>query len=724
MAQSKAVAGMHIVKSRLTSVGAALGVLLMLATVAAAQPAPPAPAVNDNAAEREVLAEPIEAGAEIVVATQTLGARLLTGLSRRAKAVGEQLREVANTVTDLPDTLARAGEELRQPGALQQGLVALGKLLSILIAGGVAEWLVGRVLARPRRILEARDESRWVARLIALFSVALLNLVPVVAFAAAAYGVLVLVQPEPFTVVFALALINASILTQLAMVLSGLALMPKSAALRLAPIGDETAHYAFVWTRRLTIVSVYGYFLIEAARLAGLAAALNDLASDLVSLLIAGLVVVLILQNRAAVANWLRADGATTAEKERDTGAARRTLAEIWHVVAIVYVLASFGVWFLDVDGASAFLIRANIWTIATVVIAKLTVIGLGRALERALRLSPDLKAQYPHLEQRANRYLPVLQRGLAIFVYIVAVLLILQAWGIDILASLASDPGRLITSRLGSLAFILFAAIAAWEALTAMTERYLERQAGVLDFERRARLRTLLPLLRNATRVILIVLVSLTMLSELGVSIAPLLAGAGIAGVAIGFGAQSLVKDVITGFFILIEDSIAVGDVVEIAGHGGIVEGMTIRTIRLRDLEGNVHTVPFGEVNTVLNRTKEFSFALIEIGVAYSSDVDKVIEVLKQVGAELQADAKFGPLIVEPLEVLGLDSFGDSSVNILVRIKTRPIKQWAVKREFHRRVKRVFDAHGIEIPFPHRTLYFGADQGGKTPTLPAPAAK
>ena len=196
-------------------------------------------------------------------------------------------------------------------------------------------------------------------------------------------------------------------------------------------------------------------------------------------------------------------------------------------------------------------------------------------------------------------------------------------------------------------------------------------------------------------------------MLSELGLDIAPLLAGAGIAGLAIGFGAQSLVKDVITGVFILLEDSITVGDVVNVGGHSGVVEGMTVRTVRLRDLSGNVHVVPFGEVQTVLNMTKDFAYALIEAGVAYKEDVDEVIGVLKEIGDEMCEDEEFGPMIMAPLEVMGLDSFGDSSVNIRVRMKTRPIKQWSVRREYHRRMKRVFDERGIEIPFPHRTVLF-----------------
>ena len=194
-----------------------------------------------------------------------------------------------------------------------------------------------------------------------------------------------------------------------------------------------------------------------------------------------------------------------------------------------------------------------------------------------------------------------------------------------------------------------------------------------------------------------------LMILSQLGVDIAPLLAGAGVFGLAVGFGAQSLVKDVITGTFILLEDSITVGDVVTLGDHTGTVELMSLRTIKLRDVSGNVHTVPYGDVSTVLNMTKDFSYAALEVGVAYRENYDEVVEILKNIAGEMAADS-------------GLDSFGASSVNIRVRIRTVPGAQWRVRREFNRRIKAAFDAAGVEIPFPHQTLYFGIDKNGNAP--------
>jgi small conductance mechanosensitive channel len=222
----------------------------------------------------------------------------------------------------------------------------------------------------------------------------------------------------------------------------------------------------------------------------------------------------------------------------------------------------------------------------------------------------------------------------------------------------------------------------------------------------RSARARTLLPLIRNAFRVVLGVMVTLIVLSELGLNIAPLLAGAGVVGLAIGFGAQTLVKDVITGFFILAEDTISVGDVADIDGNAGVVEAMTIRSIRLRDVAGTVYTIPFSAVTTVKNLTKDFSFAKFDVGVAYDSDVDEVIGLMREVATELRQDPEFRYAILDDLEVMGLNQFTDSALMLLARLKTPPGQQWRVSREFNRRLKILFDKHGVEIPFPQRTIH------------------
>jgi small-conductance mechanosensitive channel len=228
------------------------------------------------------------------------------------------------------------------------------------------------------------------------------------------------------------------------------------------------------------------------------------------------------------------------------------------------------------------------------------------------------------------------------------------------------------------------------------------------VGIERAKRTETLAKIIEATLRAVVLASAFLMILKQVGIEIGPLLAGAGVVGLAVGFGAQSLVKDVIGGFFILLENHMNVGDVVEIAGAKGLIESINLRVTVLRDLEGNVHIVPNGSIGVLTNMTKEWSRALLDIGVAYKEDVDRVISVLEDVGENLRRDETFGDLILEPVQVLGLENFGDSSVDIRVLIKTKPIEQWRVAREFRRRVKLAFDEKGIEIPFPHRTIYIG----------------
>ena len=294
---------------------------------------------------------------------------------------------------------------------------------------------------------------------------------------------------------------------------------------------------------------------------------------------------------------------------------------------------------------------------------------------------------------------------------------LILEAWNADIFTWLASDTGRAVIATLASIVAIAVIAVIVLEVVTTLVDRYLTQvdERGEL-VERSQRARTLLPLARNALRVVVGVIAALMILSEIGLDIAPVLAGVGVAGLAIGFGAQTLVKDIITGLFILLEDSVAVGDVATAGGHTGTVEAITIRTIRMRDLQGHVHTVPYSSVDTISNMTKEFSYYLIDMGVAYREDYDEVVAIMREVGAALQQDPQFGPNMLEPLEIMGLNSFGDSAVMVRARLKTKPLKQWATGREYNRRLKARLrrTRHRDPLP-PHHDLLRRGQAGPRT---------
>ena len=643
----------------------------------------------------------------------SVGGTVLAFLSRRIDALGTAAADATRFIADLPELGRRLADEASDPAVRAGWLEFLVKLVLIVGAGFVVERFVIRLLAQPRFELREREGDTVWLRALFLLERTLLDLAPVGAFWIAAYTTLSVSEPGPGARVVALIIVNANLLVRAVTVLARMVLRPRYSTFRFVDISDDTANYLFFWVRRLAVVSVYGYFVAEAFLL-GVGPGPYAFVQKLVGLLLAAMITMFVLQNRLPVRRWIagpnpNAPGAW--------GRARVSFAVIWHVLAIAYIVAVYAVWAVELEGGFDYLVHGTIVTLLTVAVASAAVTGVEKAIERGFRVNEETRQRFPRLEERVNRNRGLLEMAVRSVVAVIAGLVVLDAWGLGPFAWLSSESGRAFAGHLVTIVFVAGAALAAWEVLSTVVERYLdERDESGEVVQRGARIRTFLPLLRNVVRIVLLLLVVLIVLSEIGINIGPLLAGAGIVGLAVSFGAQSLVKDVITGFFILLEDTISVGDVVDLGGHLGIVESMSIRSVRLRDLEGTVHTVPFGEVASVLNMTKDYSFAFMDVGIAYREDVDQVVEVLCEIGEGMQADEEFGPLILEPLEVLGLDSFGASSVNIRIRLKTLPIKQWAVRREYQRRMKRVFDERGIEIPFPHQTVYFGTDKTGQAP--------
>lgn len=263
-------------------------------------------------------------------------------------------------------------------------------------------------------------------------------------------------------------------------------------------------------------------------------------------------------------------------------------------------------------------------------------------------------------------------------------------------LAQWATDTGI----RIAAIAMLAFAVIRLLNGLISRAEQDIATGTDLAALERRKRAQTVASLARRALSGLVWATATLIILRELDVDITPVLTGAGILGLAIGFGAQTLVRDVISGFFLIIEDQVRVGDVAAVNGTGGLVEQLNLRTIVLRDLQGVVHVFPNGEIKTLSNMTKDFSYYVIDLGVEYGEDTDRVVESVRATADELKADPAFGPFILAPLEVLGVDDFAASQVTLKVRVKTMPLKQWDVGRELRRRIKKAFDAQGIRIPF------------------------
>jgi small conductance mechanosensitive channel len=284
------------------------------------------------------------------------------------------------------------------------------------------------------------------------------------------------------------------------------------------------------------------------------------------------------------------------------------------------------------------------------------------------------------------------------------------------------ADPDAVVRWLLGDGLRIAAIAVGAYlvvrigAAAAQRFEREMSAGTGLDVIERTKRAQTLARIVQKTLSIVVIAIGGLMILRELDVDITPVLTGAGILGLAVGFGAQTLVRDVISGFFLIVEDQVRVGDVAIVNGTGGLVEEINLRTIVLRDMEGTVHVFPNGAITTLANKTKDYSYYVIDLGMAYGEDPDRVATALRDIGDGLIADPKFRSSILEPLEIIGVDAFGESQITLKARIKTVPLKQWEVGRELRRRIARAFKEQGIEIPYPQRTVWVRSESGSTPP--------
>ncbi len=722
--------------ARLIAAAFAIMLALSAAPAAAQAPAAPAPGLEGvPAADLEALVETLEddaARARLVgdikaliearratepdgPARGVLSASLFSFIADQADAVNERLSGTLELLADLPALTASAIAVLRDPAQRQPWLQRLGLLLLLFAAAGLLEALVRGPATRAADALGERPDGGYLLRLPFAIARLAVRLLPVAAFLALFYGGLSVIGGGGPLRGLVLSLAHAYAGLRMVMIIGEVILAPRRSGVRLLPLEDETVAYLLLWLRRLSVVVIGGYFTVAAAASLGLPSDGLVVLSNLIGLVAAAMASILLLQNRREVGDAMR-QIATTDSRAASVGILVNRLADIWHVLAVVYIATVFVVWASDVEGGFEFVSRATVLSVAVLIAARLASVAIRRGIDRAFALNDEVRTRFPELEKRANRYLPALRGLLQGLVTLLTVLALLQVWGVDSFAWIATDAGRTALGAGLSIALTLLLALMIWEGVTAALERYLEQLESGGGMFRAARARTLVPMVRKVFLAVLLSLVVLIVLSELGINIGPLLAGAGIVGIAVGFGAQKLVQDVITGAFLIVEDTLSVGDVVQAGSEAGVVEAINLRTVRLRDVRGNVHTIPYSTLDRITNMTKDFSRYVFDVGVAYREDLDAVMDVLRELGREMREDPDFGPLIRKDLEILGVDQFADSAIIIKARFETLPIKQWIVGREFNRRMKRRFDELGIEIPFPHQTVYFGVDRDGTAP--------
>jgi small-conductance mechanosensitive channel len=669
----------------------------------------------------------------------SLGAELVTATSGAVEKASGALLKTARTLTNFTLFREWISHTLADPANQAQLIDAAWKLAVMVVAGGVAEWLSRRGLAGWRdginrtathedpanlapdpppvdlpaepdatgpdadtahsRVRPAKPTS-WVLlrRMPSVLLRLVIDLAPLLAFGLVVY--LLLATPlgaARETRLIVLGLVEAYLAVGVGVALVRALVSPRTTALRLIHMSDASAAYLVRWSRRFFAVAAFGYAVDQVGLLFGMYDELHDALAKVIALVLHVMALIVVLECRGKVARKLRAPKGVHGA----WAMVRNRVAEIWHVIAIFYIVALWLVFAFEIRNGYAIMWRYFLIALATLIIARLVSIVLVGALDRSLRLRPETLARYPGLDMQAGRYHPLLRLLINTLVTLGALGVLLSIWGVPVEPWVRHGTlGGRIVYALATSGLVVLLAIAVWEGINAGIQSHLAGLAREAQFARSARLRTLLPMLRTTLMVVIFVFAALMVLNQVGVNTAPLLAGAGVVGIAIGFGSQKLVQDVITGLFLLLENAMQVGDTVSLAGLTGVVETLSIRTIRLRALDGSVHLIPFSAVTTVTNQTRDYAYAVLDVTAGYNEEPDHIAAVLREVAVQMRADPRWQDAVEEDIDVQGVDKFMDNAWVLRARVRTTPSQRWAVQREFNRRLKYRFDELAIESPF------------------------
>jgi small-conductance mechanosensitive channel len=669
---------------------------------------------------------PSPAAAAVPLAPNSLGAEVLTGASAFLNHLSGEVVAAVGTVRSAPQLWIWLREMATNPVARALLLDIAWRLLVVLAFGLAAEWAIRRIVQRPVLALighapdgnnqataedaEARVERGeterprrhgataqiLLRRMPLVLARCVLELVPVLAFLAASHlmAATALGGTDPARLVL-LAVIDAYALSAAILALARAMFSPREPRLRIVSMPDQAAAYAMRWTRRFVVASVFGYLIAEVGLLMGLSDAAHDSLLKAVTLIDYIFLGIIVLQQRRTVRQALRAP----LDAPGPVAALRNWLARIWHWLALLLLIALWLAWAVEVRHGFLQMLRYFGGVVLVVVLTRLAQIVVLGALDRTMTPRRDGAARFPGLEARLALYHPMLASIARAVILLIAAMGLLQLWGLATFHWLAtSDLGHRLLGTL--LAFVITAlvALAIWELANAGVERHLSRPTQDAQAARSARLRTLLPLLRTTLAVAIIIVAGMMVLSEIGVNIGPLLAGAGIVGVAIGFGSQKLVQDLITGIFLLLENAMQVGDSVTVSGLSGTVENLSVRIIRLRAADGSVHLIPFSSVTTVTNVNRGLGNASVTACVAAHEDPDRVGGVLNEIAMQMRAEPDFAPRMLSDLQLWGVDKLDGASVTIAGQVVCTDSGRWNVQREFNRRMKKRFEELGIQL--------------------------
>ncbi|MBB4361068.1 small-conductance mechanosensitive channel [Bradyrhizobium sp. CIR18] len=685
------------------------------------QPAPPAP----------------EQKSPIPLSADGLGAQLLLTVSEEIGAISSEIASMARTLTHFPAFYYWFLRTANDPAAYNLLIEIAWKLALVLGCALVAEWVIFRLIRRPVAFLEGRvpqtahlpaqvipvadppsstadvtpapDLNKRRHSLARVWQVLLrlpfvlgrlvLELLPVVIFVGVATALLGTEIGEPTTVrLVILAVVNAYAFSR------GLICVIRALAgpFGLFPVRAETAAYIEIWARRIVGVGVSGIAFANVALLLGLHRTGYAALLRMVMLVVHLFIVVIILQCRRQVAEAIRAP----AERQGIAARLRNRVAGGWHYLAIALDLALWAVWALNIRNGYSLLLQYFVGTVVVALVTRVAIMLTLSLIDRGFRIKPEILQRFPGLEIRANRYLPLLRKIVSGVIGFIGFVAVLEVWGVDaIVWFYGGQIGSRLISAVVTIGLAVLIAAAIWEASNALLDRQINTLSRDGHYARAARLRTFQPMLRTALLCLIATVVGLTALSEIGVNVAPLLAGAGIVGIAIGFGSQKLVQDLITGLFLLLENTVQVGDNVSVSGLSGVVENVSIRTIRLRAGDGAVHIVPFSAVTTITNASRGAGNASVSVNVAYKEDTDRAGQILKDIVDEMRREPEFRPLIRGDLDLWGIDKVDGAMVSIVGQIRCTEAGRWPVQREFNRRMKLRFQQNGIDVASATQTI-------------------
>ncbi|RFC66571.1 mechanosensitive ion channel protein [Fulvimarina endophytica] len=655
-------------------------------------------------------------------AEQTLG-----GIALDAREVEQTLpAQIANVVRGFIGNVSETGTEvltsLRSSGSILSGATSLDLpaiFEAILPVGLVAIvvfaiLLLGRLVKAPifRKLAQTSINASPLSKLMLLIVSGLIDAVSILlAWAGGIVAASIFSNGQPgFNQQLFL---NAFLVIEMVKVALASFVSPNYPALRLTPFSNRQASYWYFWLSRF--ISILGYTFLFVAPVIRTASSVQaaDATRFVVVIFSVLLAIGLILKNRGTVRERLK-----RAKKQGDTSVSAQInafLGQIWWIVAIGFVLAAFIVWLRSPDQGMSFLAAGTLKTIAAMAIGGLIVSILSRWIARGIPIPQSTKEKLPLLEKRINSFIPNVLTVIRIFVVIAVLAYVLEAWSIASYSTwLSSSVGQSFVGGLIGAGIILFVGVAIYIAVSSWIEYRLNPNYGTIPT---ARERTLLSLFRNAFTIAMVVIVSMLVLSQLGIDIAPLLAGAGVVGLAIGFGAQKFVQDIITGAFIQIQNAMNEGDIVEVNGVSGTVEQLTVRSVGIRTVDGTWCLIPFSSVDQVSNFSKDFAYYVADIGVAYRENLEDVEQMMVDAFAELKTTSVAENLIGE-MDMWGVQELGDSAVVMRGRVMTKPGTQWGIGRAYRGIIKRMADERGIEIPFPHMTVWFGEDRKGNAPPI------